>query len=285
MGVSPIAVSPIARLQGCARVLGLEPKKDSYGLRPSTVLARSSEGPATLADCVAGDLMLLILEYLQDKDKVSLACITRSMRAEQRRMRPTTSFRMHVSLSRLVNAGRAGWRVAKVHVDKRSGAWITSGQEDDVLAEIESLSIIGRPDCALLVLSPFTDLSAMRQLRTFELDSCAIGNAGVGVLAAAIRNGAMPSLGVLDLRRNQIGDGGALSLAAAFSHASDGSMLPRLTTLGLDQNLIGEFGLVALADAIKGGALYSLRHIFVDLPRHESLSAACAARSIELSSW
>ena len=63
--------------------------------------------------------------------------------------------------------------------------------------------MVGRPDCALLVLSPLTDLHAMKTLRTFELDSCSIGDAGVAVLAAALRNGALSTLEILDLRRNQ----------------------------------------------------------------------------------
>ena len=44
---------------------------------------------------------------------------------------------MHVSLDLLVGARRAGWRVAHCHVDKRSGTWVTSGQEDDMLADLE----------------------------------------------------------------------------------------------------------------------------------------------------
>ena len=272
--------SPIARLHGCARVLGLEPSKSSYGLRPSTVLA-----PASLSACITGDVLLLVLDQLAlDVDKVALACVTHAILHEQRRLRPQTAFRLHVSLTTLVGAQQAGWRMAHCHVDKRSGTWVASGEEDDVLADLETLSIVGRPDCALLVLSPFTDLSTMTRLTTFELDACAIGNAGVGVLSAAIRNGAMPCLTVLDLRRNQVGDGGALALAAALLH-DRGSSLQRLTTLGLDQNQIGDRGFTALAATLSAGSLFSLRQLFVDDPLHDVLCKTCRHRRIEVSAW
>jgi hypothetical protein len=303
----PSSAALIARLQGSARVLGLAPIKTSYGLR-STVLDQPSS--STMPESLNSDLLLILFDFLvDDRDKVALACTNRGILAEQRRLRPLTRQRMHVSLGLLVGARRAGWRVAHCHVDKRSGTWVTSGQEDDVLADLEVLSIVGRPDCALLVLSPFTDLTTLVRLQTFELDSCAIGNAGVGVLSAALRNGAMPALTVLDLRRNQIGDGGALALAAAISHgavaaspppaSSSGTslstgrpthtvaspILNRLTTLGLDQNPIGEIGLNVLAAALRVGSLPALRYLFVDCPSYEHLAAACEQRQVEATSW
>lgn len=296
----PSSASLIARLQGSARVLGLAPTKSSYGLRPNMVLEDPASSSSTLPDSLNGDLLMLIFDCLQeDYDKVALACTSRSILQEQRRLRPLTQQRMHVSLDLLVGARRAGWRVAHCHVDKRSGTWVTSGQEDDMLADLEVLSIIGRPDCALLVLSPFTDLTTLVRLHTFELDSCAIGNAGLGVLSAAIRNGAMPILAILDVRRNQIGDGGALALAAALSYGAqssedkaskqDGSSTPmllsRLTTLGLDRNPIGEIGLNVFAAALRVGALPALRDLFVDRPQHEHLAAVCLERRVEVSSW
>lgn len=190
------ADSPIKRLEGCARTLGLEPTKSSFGIRPSH-LERSVP--------LHGDVLLLVLDQLlSDSDKVALASVSRGVLTEQRALRPSTTQRVRISLDTLVSARAAGWCVSHCHVDKRSGSWVTSGQSDDALADLRTLSVVGRPDCALLVLSPLTDLHAMRQLHTFELDSCAIGDAGVAVLAAAFRNGALQTLQVLDLRRNQV---------------------------------------------------------------------------------
>lgn len=270
------------RLTACTHTLGLEPSKCSYGLRP--VHLTDQKAQTTLVD-LAADVFLEVLEHLADRDKVSLATACSTLLKEQRRLRPTTAYRKRISLSLLVGARKAGWRVERAFVDKRSGGWVTSNQSDNVLAELEVLSIVCRPDCALLVLSPFTDLTAMSRLRVFEMDSCAIGNAGVGVLSAAFRNGAMSALNVLDLRRNQIGDGGAQALSTAFSH-KDGSMLRHLHTLGLDRNCIGEVGLEALAETLRvTSAARALRNLLVDVPDHPSLRAVCDERRIDVSSW
>lgn len=226
----PSGEAALERLQAATRVLGLEQKNKSC-IRP-----RELSEERTLTNLAQGDVLLMVLEQLsKDQDKVNLITTSRGVLAEQRRLRPTTAYRKRVSLEMLVGARKAGWRVAHCLVDKRSGGWVTSNQSDNVLAELEVLSIIGRPDCALLVLSPFTDLASMRRLTVFELDSCAIGNAGVGVLSAAFRNGGLQALEVLDLRRNQIGDGGAQALATALSHRrehNETAMLGRLHTLG-----------------------------------------------------
>ena len=205
-----VAVRPMARLTGCARVLGLEASKTQYGLRPSALEHSTPSSSLTLAHPATGillisdDLLLLTLDLLEaDEDKVALACACRSLLKEQRRLRPLTSHRARTTLSLLSAAWSAGWRVAHCHVDKLSGSWGPPGEEKAPLTELESLSIVGRPDCALLVLSPFTDLALMTKVRVFEVYNCAIGDAGVHVLAAAFRKHAMPALRVLDLRRNR----------------------------------------------------------------------------------
>jgi hypothetical protein len=199
-GRGPLA----SRLAATANILQLECVKTQYSLRPSALARR-----LTLADpktgILVGDVLLLLLERLCDSEKVALCCTCRCLRDEQRRLRPALSYRPRMSHAILSAAWAAGWRVAHCHIDKKSGPLFSglSGEHDNLLAEIENLSIVGRPDCALLVLSPFTDLASMTLLRVFELDSCAIGDAGVVVLAAAFRARALPALQILDLRRNR----------------------------------------------------------------------------------
>lgn len=279
MVVAPGSImARLHRLQATGLVLGLEPLKSSAGIRPINLNTKPS------LDTITGDILLLVLELLSDRDKVALIRVCRTLHSEQRRLRPKLAPRRRCSLELLVGARNAKWTITHCFVDRTSGSWVTSGQNDDALRDLETLSIVGRPDCALLVLSPFTDLSAMSLLTIFELDSCAIGNAGVGVLSAALRNGAMPALRVLDLRRNQVGDGGLQALATALSHDT-AKVLPRLETLGLDKNCIFSRGCTALASALKLGAVPSLRTLFVDDPQHESLRAACDDREIDLSTW
>ena len=277
-----------ARLHVSSRILGLEyPTTTQYGLQPRALKA----APRTLFDILSGDIFLLVLERLEhDRDKCACACACRDFRAEQRRLCPPTSYRPRMSLALLVGARAAGWSVVHCHVDKKAGKWTPVNEMDSLLGGLETLSVVGRPDCALLVLSPFTDLAAMTTLRVFELDACAIGDAGVAVLSAAFRQRALPALQVLDLRRNQVTDGGARVLAETLADASDegapnGAALPKLTTLGLDRNAIGSNGLTSLARAVTLGAFGALRSLFVDRPDHEALKEACEKRCVELSSW
>ena len=280
-----------ARLQATGLVLGLEPLKSNRNrgiLRPINL---NSEPWQAISDGV----LLIVLAFLAEPEKVALVSTCKMLLSEQRRLKPPLAPRRRCSLQVLVGARHAGWTISHCYVDKPSGSWVVTrpamsssgGQSEDALRDLQTLSIVGRPDCALLVLSPFTDLSAMRFLSVLEFDSCCIGNAGVGVLAAAVRNGAVPVLRVLDLRRNQIGDGGAQALATALTHHTTGgsTVLTSLETLGLDSNCIFARGTSALASALLRGSVPSLRQLFVDDPEHELLREACDARRIDLSSW
>ena len=233
-----------SRLAGCASVLGL-----GGGGRVRESLASCAPSISDLLSL--GDYLLCVLDILDDRAKCALSSCSKAILAEQRRLRPATIVRPRVSLAALLGARAAGWRMTHCHVDKRSGDWSTRKAlpERDALADLHALSVCGRPDCALLVLSPFTALGLMRELRILEFEKCAIGDAGLGVLSAAFRTGAMPALTVratpaqqprapcsfpqlseltallhaspaqiLDVRSNQIGDVGVTSLASAASH-------------------------------------------------------------------
>ena len=186
------------RLQGCARVLGLARLSTSCAEdRPQQQYP--SLGLGDLA--ASADLLLLLLEQLDvDAWKVALASVSKAVLATQRRVRPATSYRARVSLQVLCAARAAGWRVEQCHVDKRSGHWTIAAMgstvqrgafDSEYLADVEALSVVGRPDCALLILSPFTSLAALHHLRILEFEQCAIGDAGLAVLSAAFRSGAM----------------------------------------------------------------------------------------------
>jgi hypothetical protein len=297
------------RLAGCASVLGLGNGGNCYLLKTS-----SSKGGGAEEMLSCGDYLLYVLDFIRDdRSKCALCCASKAILAEQRRVRPATSLRPRVSLSALLSARAAGWRMTHCHVDKRSGDWSTRRvlPERDALADLRALSVCGRPDCALLVLSPFTALGMLVELRSLEFEKCAIGDAGLGVLAAAFKTGAMPALTVLDVRHNQIGDAGVVSLAVAIldgwpswmltrsltsppsgkqqrSAPSSPRPLSKLQTLGLDYNpRVGEPGLQALGRSLAHGALPELRSLYIDNHEHLGLIAACAARSapIELRYW
>lgn len=63
-------------------------------------------------------------------------------------------------------------------------------------------------------------------------------------MAAVLIGGATPRLRDLDLSFNNIGDTGAIALAAALP------MVPRIGSLDLSDNRIGDAGTAALADAL-----------------------------------
>jgi hypothetical protein len=77
-----------------------------------------------------------------------------------------------------------------------------------------------------------------RALRALELVSCQLGD---GDVAALVESGALASVELLALGRNQLGDGAALALAQAE--------LPALRELSLENNRIGDAGARALASA------------------------------------
>jgi len=186
------ALSVSQRLAGCASVLGFG--GPSASSRTGIDTARFN-----VADLLSsGDYLLSVLEMLDDRAKCALSSSSKAILTEQRRLRPDTAVRSRVSLAALLGARAAGWRMTHCHVDKRSGDWSTRRAlpERDALADLRALSVCGRPDCALLVLSPFTALSMLRDMRVLEFDKCAIGDAGLSVLAAAFAKGAMPALTV-----------------------------------------------------------------------------------------
>jgi hypothetical protein len=189
------------RLHGCASVLGFSKlSARDYLEKPSALEGEAAAAGASLMDLLAtADILALLLDHLDtDRSKSALAAVCKTALAEQRRIRPQAEVRARTSLPVLLGARRAGWRVSHCHVDKRSGDWTPrgNGPDSDSFSDLELLSVVGRPDCALLVLSPFTALATMSHMRVLEFDTCAIGDAGVAVLAAAFRAGSMASLEV-----------------------------------------------------------------------------------------
>ena len=71
-------------------------------------------------------------------------------------------------------------------------------------------------------------------------------------LAKAVGDGALPSLQLLDLSNNQIGDEGITNLARALGSRA----LQFLTILDLGKNLIGDQSVIAFAKAAKAVGHY-----------------------------
>lgn len=99
-------------------------------------------------------------------------------------------------------------------------------------------------------------LSSVTLLNLCNVTGRPIGNDGIGMLAAALEKGVLPSLTTLRLQHNEIGDEGLLHLANAVGAGA----LTKLNTLNISHNAIGDFGFAALV-ARSVGALRSLMEL------------------------
>ena len=89
-------VARLRRLQATGLVLGLEPLTSRAGLRPINLNTKPS------LDTITGDILLLLLDILTDRDKVALITACHSLHSEQRRLRPKLAPRRRCSLELLV---------------------------------------------------------------------------------------------------------------------------------------------------------------------------------------
>ncbi|CAK0833706.1 unnamed protein product [Prorocentrum cordatum] len=97
-------------------------------------------------------------------------------------------------------------------------------------------------------------------------------------VAAVLTSVALPSLQVLGLARNRVGDEGAAALAEALRAPG---ALPSLQVLSLDENLVGDEGAAALAEALRApGALPSLQVLGLAKNRVEDEGAAALAEAL-----
>ena len=87
------------------------------------------------------------------------------------------------------------------------------------------------------------EAGSLPSLKLLNLSSNRVGDLGAKALANAMASGAMPSLGLLYLGSNRIGDASLCALASASASASG------LEQLYLEHNQIGCTGVTALADA------------------------------------
>ena len=98
-------------------------------------------------------------------------------------------------------------------------------------------------------LAPALTKRALPSLEMLHLWSNQIGDAGLAALAPALRQ--LPKLEVLFLSGSQIADQGLASLLAPPT----AGVLPSLHNFYLDDNQITDEGFAALASALRGGAL------------------------------
>ena len=114
--------TPLARLSAAAATLDLQISQQ-YAIRPAALICPPLR--LTLVDektgILAGDLLLLLLEWLADRDKCALCGTCRCLRDEQRRLKPEVGYRARMSLALLRGARNASWHVRHCHVDKRAG--------------------------------------------------------------------------------------------------------------------------------------------------------------------
>jgi hypothetical protein len=106
------------------------------------------------------------------------------------------------------------------------------------------------PSFAAALSAPAIKLPALTKV---HLQECALGDAGAGAIANALRQRAWP-VEVLNLGACELGDDGAVAIAVTFRHG-----VPSLRELNLGGNEIGDVGSVALA-----GALFGTDELHVD---------------------
>ena len=116
---------------------------------------------------------------------------------------------------------------------------------------------------------------ALPRLKTLQLSSAAIGDAGLVALAPALRR--RPALEYLDLDGNPFGDEGLAALVAppppAGAPPPPTGGLAKLNVLGLNHTQIADAGCATLTAALDSGALPALEQL--DL---EGIPASAAAK-------
>ena len=101
--------------------------------------------------------------------------------------------------------------------------------------------------------------SHLPALVALRMGDCAMGDAGVGALCAAMGPGTLPSLRVLEMDGNGVGAAGAAALGAAMGRGA----LPGLRQLYLGHNpRIGDAGAKALAGPLRRAR--ALEHLYLE---------------------
>eukprot|EP00325_Prymnesiales_sp_UTEX-LB-985_P024718 CAMPEP_0174716512 /NCGR_PEP_ID=MMETSP1094-20130205/24294_1 /TAXON_ID=156173 /ORGANISM="Chrysochromulina brevifilum, Strain UTEX LB 985" /LENGTH=214 /DNA_ID=CAMNT_0015916281 /DNA_START=15 /DNA_END=659 /DNA_ORIENTATION=+ len=124
---------------------------------------------------------------------------------------------------------------------------------------------VSNSDCTLIahVIKTSSAYTANPSISLLSLDNNMIGDDGLAQISEAlkIRNGMLANVNCLWLNNNQFGDNGTAALADALK---SGAMIG-LKTLYLNDNQISDEGTFALADAIQNGigALDHLRQIYL----------------------
>ena len=134
---------------------------------------------------------------------------------------------------------------------------------------------------------------ALPRLRSLQLVSAGIGDAGLVALAPALRR--LPALESCFVHDNPLGDEGLAALVVpppppppAGAPPPTTGMLTKLKTLFLDETQVTDAGCAALAAALDGGALPALERISMnEIPAsaagqaavHEALARSISSRS------
>lgn len=105
------------------------------------------------------------------------------------------------------------------------------------------------------------------------------GDGEVSSVARVLASGAAPSLEMLNLFNNQIGDEGAAALAEALRAAGPGLPIQRLF---LNDNRIGGAGMAALAEAVRAGALPAITQLRLDGNLGDGALVEEALRDVQL---
>ena len=137
------------------------------------------------------------------------------------------------------------FQVAKAGTGDAGGTALARALKDH--AELRTIDLRGNElgDETMLALAETLGSTTSKRLEVLRLDGNAIGDAGVGALAAALKPAVQ--LETLILNDNKIGDAGVVALADALT--GDGGLAP--LTIRLENNQFGDEGIRALAAAFK----------------------------------
>ena len=137
------------------------------------------------------------------------------------------------------------FQVAKAGTGNAGGTALARALKDH--AELRTIDLRGNElgDETMLALAETLGSTTSKRLEVLRLDDNAIGDAGVGALAAALKPAVQ--LETLILNDNKIGDAGVVALADALT--GDGGLAP--LTIRLENNQFGDEGIRALAAAFK----------------------------------
>ena len=137
------------------------------------------------------------------------------------------------------------FQVAKAGTGNAGGTALARALKDH--AELRTIDLRGNElgDETMLALAETLGSTTSKRLEVLRLDDNAIGDAGAGALAAALKPAVQ--LETLILNDNKIGDAGVVALADALT--GDGGLAP--LTIRLENNQFGDEGIRALAAAFK----------------------------------